>query len=83
MPIRAVFFDVGDTLVEGWATPERMRELAREVLRREFGERPWFDAFLATEFRHDGGGEVFDIEETRLRQETVRWYAEWLAKWAS
>ena len=30
MSLRAAFFDVGDTLVEGWAPPETMRRLREE-----------------------------------------------------
>ena len=74
MPLRAVFFDVGDTLVEGWIGRERTNELVREVLRREFGERDWYDRFLDAEFgRHHGD----HSDEAALRQETHRWYEEW------
>ena len=73
MPLRAVFFDVGDTLVEGWVGRERINEIVREVLRREFGERAWYDEFLAADLmpQHD------HLDERSLRQETHRWYREW------
>ena len=70
MPIRAAFFDVGDTLVEHWAPREQLHDLLREALRREFGERHWHEEFLKAEL-----GPAGDDEE--LRQETLRWYGEW------
>ena len=42
MPLRAVFFDVGDTLVQHWKQEEN-RVLMLEALRREFGERDRID----------------------------------------
>ena len=74
MPVRAVFFDVGDTLVEGWVGRERTNEIVREVLRREFGERDWYDRFLDAEFGEHHGDHS---DEAALRQETHRWYEEW------
>jgi FMN phosphatase YigB (HAD superfamily) len=81
--LKAAFFDVGDTLVEHWAPRGRLNELAREVLRREFGEREWYDAFLDASFGPDAmslaqrPGERLEAAEGRLRQETLRWYEEW------
>ncbi len=46
MALRAVFFDVGDTLVDHWIGPERTNELVREALRREFGERDWYERWV-------------------------------------
>ena len=73
MPLRAVFLDVGDTLVQHWKPPEEISVLMREALRREFGERDWFEAFLraniAPTHEHDAA--------EALRQETNRWYEEW------
>jgi FMN phosphatase YigB (HAD superfamily) len=73
VPLRAVFFDVGDTLVQHWKPEPEIRALARDALRREFGEREWYDTFLEAEIvpghRHD--------PEEELRQETNRWYADW------
>lgn len=70
MPLRAAFFDVGDTLVEGWAPRERIIELTRAALVDRFGEREWLDAFVTFEF----GPAEHDEEH---RQETNRWVAEW------
>jgi len=73
VPLRAVFFDVGDTLVQHWKPQEEISALIQEALRREFGERDWYEAFLganiAPTHRHDA--------PEALRQETNRWYAEW------
>lgn len=71
MVLKAAFFDVGDTLLEHWAPREKLHELLREVLRREFGEREWHENFI--------GGDVRPSAPTEdaLRQETLRWYAEW------
>ncbi len=85
MPIRAAFFDVGDTLVEHWAPREHMHELLREALRREFGERAWYDRFLDAEIgpsqpSPEERGELERLEEAKealLRQETLRWYEDW------
>jgi FMN phosphatase YigB (HAD superfamily) len=67
--VRAAFFDVGDTLVEHWAPPEKLRELVRVELIGTFGERSWFDELLTAEL------EPSDSE----RQETNRWYLDWFA----
>ena len=65
-----MFFDVGDTLVEGWAPRERINELTRAALVEAFGERDWYDAFVGAEF---GPGESAELH----RQETNRWVEEW------
>ena len=66
-------FDVGDTLVQHWKPQPEVRALTRDALRREFGEREWYDTFLEAEIvpghRHHADEE--------LKQETNRWYAEW------
>jgi FMN phosphatase YigB (HAD superfamily) len=82
VPLRAAFFDVGDTLVEHWAGPERLQELLREALRREFGDRHWYETWLTAEIRPPGigrGGVSLEpiIDEEVLRQETLRWYGDW------
>ncbi|HYK97422.1 MAG TPA: HAD family hydrolase [Candidatus Acidoferrales bacterium] len=74
MPLKAVFFDVGDTLVEGWIGRERTNELVREVLRREFGDRDWYDRFLDADLGVHHGDRT---DDAALRQETHRWYEEW------
>ena len=70
MPLRAVFFDVGDTLVEGWAPRDRINELTRKALVERFGERHWYDAFVTAEFGPSASDE-------KHRQETNRWVEEW------
>jgi len=79
--VRAVFFDVGDTLVENWAPVSRINEIAHEVMCREFGERPWFRDFLEAKFgpaahtlaEHGTAAE----SDVLLRQQTLEWYASW------
>jgi FMN phosphatase YigB (HAD superfamily) len=75
VPLRAVFFDVGDTLVQHWKPEEELRVIIRESLLREFGEREWYDKFVEADIyaarRRD--------TEDELRQETNRWYADWFA----
>jgi FMN phosphatase YigB (HAD superfamily) len=80
--VRAVFFDVGDTLVEHWATAEKLHELLRVALRAEFGEREWYERWITGEVRPPGtgrGGMSNDpiVDEEVLRQETSRWYEDW------
>src|SRR5216683_1548390 len=82
MPLRAALFDVGDTLVEHWAGPDRLQHLLREALRREFGDREWYEQWLGAEIRPPGmgrGGVSLEpiADEDVLRQETVRWYEDW------
>lgn len=68
-----MFFDVGDTLVQHWKTPTEIRALTLEGLRREFGEREWYETFLDAEIAPHQRHEV----EEELRQETNRWYTDW------
>ena len=82
MPLRAALFDVGDTLVEHWASPTRLQELLREALRREFGEREWYERWVSAEL--GPGAATFSLtgaaaapDDDSLRQETLRWYAAW------
>jgi FMN phosphatase YigB (HAD superfamily) len=82
MPLRAAFFDVGDTLVEHWANPDQLQVLLREALRREFGERHWYERWLTAEIRPPGkgrGGMSIEpiVDDEDLRQETLRWYEDW------
>jgi FMN phosphatase YigB (HAD superfamily) len=83
-PLRAVLFDVGDTLVEHWAPTEKLHELLREALRQEFGERAWYEQWLTGDVRPPGkgrggliGSTTAVIDEEALRQETLRWYEDW------
>jgi FMN phosphatase YigB (HAD superfamily) len=67
--VRAAFFDVGDTLAEGWLPPNELGPVVRTHLVEAFGERPWYDALIGA-----------DIEPTDAeRQETNRWYEQWFA----
>jgi FMN phosphatase YigB (HAD superfamily) len=68
-----VFFDVGDTLVQHWKPEPEVRALTLDALRREFGEREWYETFLDAEI---GRGHRHNAED-ELRQETNRWYADW------
>src|SRR5881628_1018559 len=73
VPLRAVFFDVGDTLVQHWKPQDEISALMREALRREFGERDWYEAFLGASIAPTHRQDAPEA----LRQETNRWYAEW------
>ncbi len=83
MPLRAALFDIGDTLVEHWAPRERVNALAIASLRRAFGERDWYERFLAAELGPNARS-LTSLEPHRppsekdLRQETLRWYGDWL-----
>ncbi|HEY8731504.1 MAG TPA: HAD family hydrolase [Candidatus Limnocylindria bacterium] len=70
MGLRAAFFDVGDTLVEGW-DPD-YRALERKALVGRYGERAWFDAFLQA--RHDP-----EDHAVPWRQETLAIIERWLS----
>jgi FMN phosphatase YigB (HAD superfamily) len=65
--VRAAFFDVGDTLAEGWVPAAQIRALIRQDLVAAYGERAWFDALLEANI------EPSDAEH----QETNHWYAQW------
>ncbi|HVR88933.1 MAG TPA: HAD family hydrolase [Candidatus Limnocylindria bacterium] len=67
MALRAAFFDVGDTLVEGWLP---QGALVRQALVEAFGDRHWFDALIAAEI-------VPRDQADPHRQETNRWYDRW------
>jgi FMN phosphatase YigB (HAD superfamily) len=72
MTLSAVFFDVGDTLVEGWAPREDLGKLLVAALTREFGERPWYADWVRADI------EPYDRAEP-LRQQTNLWYERWFA----
>jgi FMN phosphatase YigB (HAD superfamily) len=82
--LKAAFFDVGDTLVEHWAPPEKLNELLREALRREFAGHDWHEDFIggaigpsaSTVWQSSSAGHLADGEE-QLKQETLRWYGDW------
>jgi len=83
VPLRAVFFDVGDTLVEHWAAPEKLHELTRLALRRAFGEREWYDRWVDAKLgpaAYGSGatpGAMPLPPDEELEQQTLRWYEEW------
>ena len=84
MTIRAVFFDVGDTLVDHWASAEQQNELARAALREEFGERDWHEAWIAAKIDpiRTAEGDLAAIasgDETLFKQETFAWYEAWFS----
>ena len=70
MPVRAVFFDVGDTLVQHWKPQEEVRVLVRDALRRELGDREWYEQFVESDI-------VPKTIDEEHRQETNRWYEQW------
>src|SRR5262249_54149256 len=82
-PLRAVLFDVGDTLVEGWAPTERLQSLQRVALDREFGEREWYERWLAAKLGPFEQTAALRSAIQRapdgetLRQDTLRWYEDW------
>jgi FMN phosphatase YigB (HAD superfamily) len=88
VPLKAAFFDVGDTLVEHWAPPDVVGQKARAQVCAAFGELPWLDDLLgaeiepgwqtslAQELAHRSRG-WFRYEPAAARQETLRWYREW------
>lgn len=81
MPVRAAFFDVGDTLVEHWAPRETSRSIVRKALCEAFGELPWYEDFLAAQLEPAPpavpAGERWSFDAESARQETLRWYADW------
>jgi FMN hydrolase / 5-amino-6-(5-phospho-D-ribitylamino)uracil phosphatase len=81
-PLRAVLFDVGDTLVDTATMPEDLSDLLRASLRREFGERDWYPRWIAGKLAppRTADGDLAAIaagDEELFRQETIRWYEEW------
>ena len=72
MRLRAAFFDVGDTLVERFATREEWAPKARDALVAAFGERDWFDRFVLADIDPADDGAT-------LHQDTHGWIAGWFA----
>lgn len=86
--LRAAFFDVGDTLVEGWAPRELLNSKMRARICEVIGERDWLDDWFAGDLEP-----VWDssyalelaartaadsrFEPEVARQETLRWYSSW------
>lgn len=83
MPLRAAFFDVGDTLVEHWAPREVTHRLARAQVCAAMGEQPWLDELMAAEIepvQRPFAEAIAEGAEIEARQETLRWYGDWLAE---
>jgi len=70
--IRAAFFDVGDTLVEGFSRRQDIAAPLRGALVRAFGEREWYERWIAAEIEPAEGAEE--------RQETLAWYRRWFER---
>jgi len=70
--LRAAFFDIGDTLVERFASREEAAPEARAALVAAFGERAWFDRFVVADIDPVDDG-------TLLHQDTAEWMAAWFA----
>jgi FMN phosphatase YigB (HAD superfamily) len=90
VPLKAAFFDVGDTLVEHWAPGEVVGQKARAQVCAALGEKDWLDDFLKADIepgwqtslaqnlaRLGSREQWFTYEPDRARQETNRWYEEW------
>jgi FMN phosphatase YigB (HAD superfamily) len=87
--LKAALFDVGDTLVEHWAPRDTLDALLQEALRREFGQQDWHQQFIggsigpsaSTVWQPSSAGHLTSeqdrVHDDALKQETLRWYAEW------
>src|SRR5688572_26145070 len=71
-PVRAAFFDLGGTLVEGPPGADAWRPVVMARIESEFGSLPWSDLLYAADIRHPPSDDPY-------RQETDRWLAEWVA----
>lgn len=71
-PLRAAFFDLGGTLVEGPPGADAWRSAVMARIEREFGPLPWAELLYAADIRLPPAHDPY-------RQETERWLAEWLA----
>jgi len=69
--LRAVFFDMGGTLVTYTGTHDPWRAPVLEAIEREFGKRWWAEPLYAADIRRAKTDDPY-------RQETERWLAEWL-----
>ena len=70
-PLRAAFFDLGDTLVEARPGADHWRPVVMARVEREFGPLPWAELLYAADIRRPPADDPF-------RQETNRWIAAWL-----
>jgi FMN phosphatase YigB (HAD superfamily) len=91
VPLKAAFFDVGDTLVEHWAPPDVVGNKSRARICAELGEPVWIEEFLSAEIQpvwarslvqqlaeRRSSGERFEPEDAR--QETMGWYRHWFER---
>ncbi len=77
-PLRAAFFDMGGTLLEGLEGQDLWYAVVMQRIEREFGPRVWADAlyrWLGTNYRNDPRKRT---PGDPYRQETNRWIGEWL-----
>lgn len=72
MPLRAVFFDMGNTLVGADGDDDAWRPGVLEAIERDFGQRWWAEPPYDADIRRPPKDEPY-------RQETNRWVAEWLS----
>jgi len=70
-PLRAAFFDMGDTLVEARPGEDHWQPVVMARVEREFGPLPWAELLYAADIRRPPVDDPF-------RQETNRWIAAWL-----
>ena len=70
-PLRAAFFDMGDTLVEARPGADHWRPVVMARVERKFGPLPWAELLYAADIRRPAADDPF-------RQETNRWIAAWL-----
>lgn len=84
MTLKAAFFDVGDTLVEHWASKEVTIRIARDQVCADLGALPWLDDLLAAEIEPVLPRSFVQViaagEDVHAPQETLRWYGEWLSE---
>lgn len=88
MPLRAAFFDVGDTLVEHWAAGDVMHQKLRTRICADVGEPDWIDDWLRAQIEPVAelsyvqtiagrGSSDPRFEPAMARQETLAWYRAW------
>jgi putative hydrolase of the HAD superfamily len=81
VPLKAAFFDVGDTLVEHWAGRDVSNRIARAQLCAALGEPVWLDDLLDAEIEPRYYSSLLQTilagAEIKARQETERWYRDW------
>ncbi len=78
MELRAAFFDVGDTLVEHWASRDVLRAKMRERVAEALGEHQWLHELVNADVEPEETRGDWPFVPERTRQETLRWYEAWL-----